>query len=199
MKRSELRDVVDILSSAEIEELRVETKTHDFENADELMASTLPASEIYLGGYIPRLNSSFGFTLFRNTATLYAGTSDNQVLGAATKLMNYLNGRRPFWARLQGNFAVSLVTTVVAASLVHAAMVVQGAGTMSRVIGVAGVSVVVSLVFNVFPFEAKTIVFAKEDHERKPIDWRSAGWDVFKIILGAGIAIIAGKVLGYKR
>ena len=199
LKRSDLHDVHEIMLPLGSKFIRIVTPSHVLDNIDELVAYSSPTEEIKIQAYGEERVAGIMFTLTPQEASVYAQTSDNETVGVASKLTDYLRARtRPGW-----RFRRSLLPSIVVGAGLAVTVEYMSSLQLRRWVEVVILSpmafILGALSGLIRPFGPKTIVFAREDHERKPIDWRSASWDVFKILLGAAIAIVAGKILGYKR
>jgi hypothetical protein len=199
LKRSELRDVFEIVSVVGEESVTIETPTHVFDDIEELVRSRAPTTEIKIRAYRKGLSArGLSFTLKVFVAEVYAFSPDNETLGVASKLTEYLTTRRRFLPRWRGNFWASIFVSTLFTIFGLSVMNHFGVQLALQLPLFLVISFVTGSTLSASPFE-KMVVFSPEDDERKPINWRSAGWDVFKLFLGATIAVAIGKLLGYKR
>jgi hypothetical protein len=200
LKKSELRDLVDLLRSEQPESIDVETSDYEFRDVDELVGR-MPASttEVKFTAHLAR-GRTLWVTLKHDAATIWGfGSSDNALQGVISKVSDYLAGRRRR-PREGVRKALSLLGLAVYSNILDSVIQHYYHRTFS---GRALTVVVLALVWIIpttdLPWTKKAIAFRKEDNERKPIHWRGVGWDLLKIGLAGGLGFLAGMYKSDKQ
>ncbi len=177
LKRSDLRRLVEILSSDGTAEVAIETDEFKTLSTDELVSLNDPITEIKLARIIPEIVIGI-----QARSVFIVGSSDELAAGIAARIKQFLTDRK-------------LVRTLTFPPLFYFLLFLLACTALalrSHRVASALVSIIGSLIIFIGLFISKTglpgeahgpIRFQPE--VRPPVNWRALVWDITKILIGA--------------
>ena len=176
LHRSDVRELANILKAGE-GSLIIESDSHTFETADELLALPEPVECIELKR---RDNPWVSVKISPWHMTVYASSDDLVSVGLVSRLVEFAKSRRAFFRRSWWPYLLGLLCGVLTFAWCGR--------VLASLIAYSGVSLTFEMILRWGPYKGAHIKFRRE--KSAPVHWRGAAWDLVKLVLGGVIGAL---------